>query len=44
MGVVMVQWDNAAEGSPYPLDMAVVDNSQAPEIPMDRAPFAIPYS
>ncbi|KQU86367.1 hypothetical protein ASD00_31240 [Ensifer sp. Root31] len=44
MGVVMVQWDDAANGSPYLLDMYVVDNSQAPGIPVDRAPFPIPYA
>ncbi|TFE36503.1 ABC transporter substrate-binding protein [Paraburkholderia dipogonis] len=44
MGVVMVQWDKAPKGSAYPLDMFVVDNAMAPAIPVDRAPFPIPYA
>lgn len=44
MGLVTVQWDKAAEGRPYPLDMVVVENTYHPKIAVERSPFPIPYN
>lgn len=44
MGVVHVQWDHSKEGYEFPYNMVIVDNTFHPDIPVERAPFPIPYS
>ena len=43
LGLVSVQWVKASEDYPFPFDMAVVENSFHPSVPVSRAPFPIPY-
>ncbi|AVW89737.1 ABC transporter substrate-binding protein [Celeribacter baekdonensis] len=44
LGLVSVQWVNAPEDYQFPYDMAVVENSFHPTVPVSRAPFPIPYN
>jgi branched-chain amino acid transport system substrate-binding protein len=44
LGLVSIQWVKAPENSAFPYDMAVVENSFHPQVKVERAPFAIPYS
>ena len=44
MGVVHVQWDHSKNGYQFPYNMVIVDNTFHPDIPVERAPFPIPYS
>jgi branched-chain amino acid transport system substrate-binding protein len=44
LGLVSIQWVKSPEGSAFPYDMAVVENSFHPKVPVERAPFPIPYS
>ncbi len=43
LGLVSIQWVKSKEGYPFPYDMAVVDNTYQPAVPVERPPFAIPY-
>ncbi|MGV0820332.1 ABC transporter substrate-binding protein [Martelella sp. AMO21009] len=43
LGLVSVQWVKAGGDYPFPYDMAVVENSFHPSVPVSRAPFPIPY-
>lgn len=44
LGLVSIQWVATPDGSKYPFDMAVVENSFHPAVPVEREPFPIPYS
>lgn len=44
LGLVSVQWVKAPDDYKFPYDMAVVENSFHPDVPVQREPFPIPYS
>ncbi|KAB2759867.1 ABC transporter substrate-binding protein [Brucella anthropi] len=44
LGLVSVQWVKAPADYKFPYDMAIVENSFHPSVPVQREPFPIPYS